>query len=141
MKEWVKRKGKKILFYHHKEVGAKIKEYIPNNSFLLDGSVPRAKRGKVVAEWEKLPDGVLILSISSFSEGIDLRSATEVMMFETTWSYFKDRQAIGRFIDINSNVKKTVTYVYFKNEYKKLITDKKYKFHKLLDWRTNLEAL
>ena len=131
-------KYKKVLFYFfHTEVGEMLQGMI-NGSIKIDGSTPVKKRFEILASYEKLKIGHLIAQQSSLGQGFDVESVDAVVFVESCWSPAKDRQCFMRAYRMERKKSLNVYWLFYKNEHRLFIRDKKTAFIKRFNKGENL---
>lgn len=63
---------------------------------LLDGNTPTAKRQQEVAEFNNGPTQVYLISTTAGGVGLNIQSATRVIIFDQKWNPAHEQQAIAR---------------------------------------------
>lgn len=79
--------------------------------FFIDGSISFNKRKKIIAEFEKTSDGVLISTQQSLKSSVNIPSCNKVLIESLQWNLPKISQYYFRFIRYDSTEKTDVHFV------------------------------
>lgn len=69
---------------------------IKRKIFTLEAKLNDKKRGKILEDFEKEENGILAITYNIGSEGLNLQSASTVLLVDLEWNSSKIKQAIGR---------------------------------------------
>lgn len=135
----IKNANRTIIFYHYKNAGDRLMKILDKAEYKLDGATPKKQRLQAIENFRNDPvnNTAMLLSITAFSEGINLSFCDKIILFDSTWSGFQDLQAIARCDSIIRNSPKTVIRCFSEEEHKHYLASKKLEYEKrVLNWRT-----
>ena len=129
VKEMAEKYDKVLFYFFHSEVGSEVKNMV-EGSIKIDGKTPINKRFEMLKEYDKKDKGHLVAQHSSLGQGFDVESVDAVVFVESCWSPAKDRQCFMRAYRMQRVKPLIVYWLFYKNEHRFFIRDKKTTFIK-----------
>jgi SNF2 family DNA or RNA helicase len=104
-----------------------IKKYgIDRKIFYIDAEMSIAKRDSTIKEYSKTEGAVLLMTYTIGCEGLNLQSASVVMIMDVWWNEAKSRQAIARVYRFGQD-KDISVYIFVSNSYIEYVMFEKHK--------------
>lgn len=107
----VSSRKKLILFCLHRDIAQAYHEAIPG-SVLVHGGLDPSERYETVKKADAAESCVLIATMNSVKEGLDMTGFDFAIFTEFDWTFYLLRQVEGRLLRFGQ--KKAVTYLYFR---------------------------
>lgn len=83
--------------------------------FRMTSSMSSTKRTKLIKDFEKTTNGILLLTYQLGAEGLNLQFATTVMLVDFWWNASKEQQAIGRIYRYGQKAEEINVYFFTAN--------------------------
>lgn len=116
-----------ILFTYHRDVATKyfeiLSKKIKTPLGLITGDVPARERHYLVKKYDKMKEIILIASMTSVREGIDLIGFTQSYFTEIDWAPYVLEQVEGRTLRIGQKFPVFWNYFLFDKGFEKFIFD------------------
>jgi len=92
-----KENDKIIIFCSFSSTIQMFKKKYPN-AFIIEGSTPSGKRGKIINDFQEslLPKSIILISLKAGNAGITLNNANKVIIYDLWWNPAVLHQAIAR---------------------------------------------
>ncbi len=88
-----------IIYVYHRDVQVKVSEQLMEKGIkhkIINGSVSNKKRAAIISEFQSGMCNVILATISSLKEGVNLTKGEAVLFIEHDWTPANIEQAIGR---------------------------------------------
>ena len=101
-----------VIYVYHREVQKLLSERLSSKKLshrIINGSVSHKKRAEIITEFQKGACNIILATISSLKEGVNLTNGEAVLYLEHDWTPANIEQGIGR---VHRRGQKNTVYVY-----------------------------
>ena len=135
IREILRNKKRVVIFGWHKEVLSEIAERLGVDK-IINGEKSQKDKIKIVEDFQKGVDNIIILNHKSGGEGLDLSmDCDDVIIVEPYWTNAQNTQSESRIINIGKENSGCTVHYLFSNS---LVDKAKFK---VLDYRARIESL